>query len=155
MLKLHRPNDWSQNLSFVMMISIVTCNISCSCLFVWEIMINLHRPNDWRQNLPWYQLWHACNISCSYLFFVGDGAWTTWGEWGDCSRSCAGGYRRRGRTCTNPTPNYFSTKEACEDNIPYDMERCNTQACTREFVKILIIWRGVILKPAHVSLFRF
>jgi hypothetical protein len=35
------------------------------------------------------------------------------------------------------------------------MERCNTQACTREFVKILIIWRGVILKPAHVSLFRF
>ena len=138
-----------------MMISIVTCNISCSCLFCLGDNDRPPQTKRLKAKLAMISVVTCTQYFMLLFFFVGDGAWTPWGEWGDCSRSCAGGYRRRGRTCTNPTPNYFSTKEACEDNIPYDMERCNTQACTREFVKILIIWRGVILKPAHVSLFRF
>jgi hypothetical protein len=63
------------------------------------------------------------------IYFTEDGGWTTWGEWGECSRTCGGGWRRRERNFTNPEPNYFSAREVYEDNIYYDMERCKTQDC--------------------------
>ncbi|XP_063406150.1 uncharacterized protein LOC134690108 [Mytilus trossulus] len=60
---------------------------------------------------------------------IKDGGWTTWGEWGECDRTCSGGWRRRERNFTNPTPNYHSKREVYEDDIHYDMQRCNLQDC--------------------------
>ncbi|XP_076092484.1 uncharacterized protein LOC143063919 isoform X2 [Mytilus galloprovincialis] len=61
---------------------------------------------------------------------VREGAWTTWGEWGDCSRSCAGGYVQRFRNYTNPESNFFAENVAREDELHYDTKRCNMHDCT-------------------------
>lgn len=35
-----------------------------------------------------------------------DGAWSLWGSWTPCSRTCSNGTRSRNRTCTNPKPSH-------------------------------------------------
>lgn len=66
-----------------------------------------HNKNDF---LPlWYfyyngalfatQFGHPIQITCPV-----DGAWSTWGSFSACSRTCGGGNRTRERTCTDPAP---------------------------------------------------
>ena len=38
------------------------------------------------------------------LLILVDGNWTTWGNWGSCSRSCGLGHEMRQRFCVNPRP---------------------------------------------------
>lgn len=48
---------------------------------------------------------YSCNIECSYsIVLVVDGAWSEWGDFGDCSVKCGHGTKTRTRTCNNPEP---------------------------------------------------
>nr|XP_061807746.1 thrombospondin-2-like [Nerophis lumbriciformis] len=54
------------------------------------------------------------------------GGWTSWSEWGLCSKSCGGGLLSRERKCLNPSPQFggsFCGGEAM------DYETCNKQPC--------------------------
>ncbi|CAG2230732.1 unnamed protein product [Mytilus edulis] len=60
---------------------------------------------------------------------VREGAWTTWSDYGSCTRTCGGGYQTSTRTCTNPSRNYFGSDSTCRDNRDYKQRRCNTGTC--------------------------
>ena len=53
--------------------------------------------------------------------------WSEWGGWGECSRSCSGGYQSRTRTCSNPEPTEYGI--ICPGNDT-EYRRCNTEACS-------------------------
>ncbi|XP_078378151.1 SCO-spondin-like isoform X3 [Oculina patagonica] len=55
-----------------------------------------------------------------------DGNWTAWGDWGQCSVTCAGGTQSRSRTCTNPPPQYGG--QEC-DGESKDIRPCNEHPC--------------------------
>eukprot|EP01127_Copromyxa_protea_P010250 TRINITY_DN2485_c0_g1_i1.p1 TRINITY_DN2485_c0_g1~~TRINITY_DN2485_c0_g1_i1.p1 ORF type:complete len:1772 (+),score=339.78 TRINITY_DN2485_c0_g1_i1:19-5334(+) len=56
-----------------------------------------------------------------------DCAWTEWGEWGQCSKTCAGGTKIRTREVSvEPTPGGTE----CDFNESVSTQACNTQACT-------------------------
>lgn len=63
----------------------------------------------------------------SFLFFFssycstsGEGAWSGWGSWSSCSRTCNGGTQRRKRTCIGDT--------VCPGNDIQEQD-CNTEEC--------------------------
>lgn len=64
----------------------------------------------------------SCNSSPCKV----NGNWAAWGEWGICSKTCGGGYRRRDRTCTNPAPHNGGL--ACQGSS-VQLANCNTQLC--------------------------
>ncbi|KAK7451361.1 hypothetical protein BaRGS_00039833, partial [Batillaria attramentaria] len=55
-----------------------------------------------------------------------DGGWSSWGEFGTCSKSCGGGTQKRSRTCTNPQPGVGGRD--CEGNSQ-ETRVCNAQNC--------------------------
>ncbi|XP_062618604.1 SCO-spondin-like [Saccostrea cucullata] len=55
-----------------------------------------------------------------------DGEWAAWGNWGTCTETCGGGIQTRGRTCTNPAPQYGGAN--CRD-FSSATQRCNTHNC--------------------------
>ncbi|XP_033759595.1 A disintegrin and metalloproteinase with thrombospondin motifs adt-1-like [Pecten maximus] len=55
-----------------------------------------------------------------------DGAWSSWSAWGSCTVTCGGGTATRGRSCTNPTPQYGGAQ--CSGNVTDTMD-CNTAVC--------------------------
>ncbi|KAL9955598.1 hypothetical protein ACROYT_G036941 [Oculina patagonica] len=57
-----------------------------------------------------------------------DGGYSTWGAYGDCSKSCGGGEETRHRTCTNPPPAYGG-KDCSELGESSSSRECNTQEC--------------------------
>ena len=60
------------------------------------------------------------------FFFLVDGAWSEWSEFGDCSASCGGGAQSRTRTCTNPAPQHGG--KDC-DGLAEESQECNSQQC--------------------------
>ncbi|XP_058117992.1 semaphorin-5B [Anopheles ziemanni] len=55
-----------------------------------------------------------------------DGGWGPYGDFGECSAPCGGGFRIRRRKCDNPTPqNGGMDCSGCH----FDYEVCNTQPC--------------------------
>ncbi|XP_052281797.1 coadhesin-like isoform X3 [Dreissena polymorpha] len=55
-----------------------------------------------------------------------DGGWTDWSIWSGCSVSCGGGFYKRYRDCTNPTPSPFGRQ--CAGSY-IDVAVCSTQPC--------------------------
>ena len=55
-----------------------------------------------------------------------DGGYTTWGNWGSCSKTCGGGTQSRSRSCTNPSP--LNQGNDCSGPAS-DSQDCNTQLC--------------------------
>ena len=69
-------------------------------------------------------------IKCSsYVFIqplVEEPTWASWGNWIECSKSCAGGKRTRARIC-NPDP-MKNGGRACKGDSE-QQESCNTGPC--------------------------
>ncbi|ELK09562.1 A disintegrin and metalloproteinase with thrombospondin motif 14 [Pteropus alecto] len=55
-----------------------------------------------------------------------DGGWSSWTNFGSCSRSCGGGVRSRSRNCDNPLPAYGG-RLCSGPMIQYQV--CNTEEC--------------------------
>ncbi|XP_061195956.1 thrombospondin-2-like [Saccostrea echinata] len=54
------------------------------------------------------------------------GGWSSWGEWGTCSRTCGSGTKDRSRSCNNPSPMYGGNY--CIGNS-INTILCNTNNC--------------------------
>merc|ERR1712002_1041560 len=50
-----------------------------------------------------------------------------WSEWGECSKTCGGGWKKR--SCTNPPPAHGGADCAVDVYGPKDKESCNTEEC--------------------------
>ncbi|XP_071455344.1 A disintegrin and metalloproteinase with thrombospondin motifs 2-like [Hetaerina americana] len=61
-----------------------------------------------------------------------DGGWSSWSDWGPCSRSCGHGVTFRIRTCDNPRPE-FGGSECAGSSEEFDV--CGVSKCphTRDF----------------------
>ncbi|XP_053387010.1 ectin-like [Mercenaria mercenaria] len=55
-----------------------------------------------------------------------DGSWESWQMWTNCSTDCGGGFRKRSRTCSNPTPSH--TGRYCQGES-IDIESCENEKC--------------------------
>ena len=55
-----------------------------------------------------------------------DGNFSSWSAWGQCSRTCGGGQKRRTRSCTNPPPSKCG--QSCFGNTE-ELADCNTHSC--------------------------
>ena len=81
-----------------------------------------------------FKLTNAIFILCTlsrlvltlFLSLIADGNFTTWGPWGPCSASCAGGVQTRFRSCTNPPP--INNGADCQGSRN-DTQLCNIHLC--------------------------
>ncbi|XP_063430248.1 uncharacterized protein LOC134712536 [Mytilus trossulus] len=64
----------------------------------------------------------ACNTQVCII----DGAWSQWGNFGQCSVTCGGGQYTRSRTCSDPYPQNGGL--SCSGDSS-EFTDCNTQAC--------------------------
>ncbi|CAG2227544.1 Hemicentin-1 [Mytilus edulis] len=64
----------------------------------------------------------ACNTQVCII----DGAWSQWGNFGQCSVTCGGGQYTRSRTCSDPYPQNGGL--SCSGDSS-EFTNCNTQAC--------------------------
>ncbi|KAM5241577.1 A disintegrin and metalloproteinase with thrombospondin motifs 14 isoform 1-T1 [Hipposideros larvatus] len=55
-----------------------------------------------------------------------DGGWSSWANFGSCSRSCGGGVRSRSRNCDNPFPAYGG--RMCSGPM-FQYQVCNSEEC--------------------------
>ncbi|XP_069105032.1 SCO-spondin-like [Argopecten irradians] len=55
-----------------------------------------------------------------------DGGWSSWGSYGSCSVTCAGGVKSRTRSCTNPAPQHGGASCGNDDT---SSGSCNTHPC--------------------------
>ena len=53
--------------------------------------------------------------------------WNTWGSWGQCSKTCDTGTRRRERSCMRTNNTNDCTRD--QGGVDHETESCNTQKC--------------------------
>ncbi|XP_078316114.1 properdin-like isoform X2 [Crassostrea virginica] len=56
-----------------------------------------------------------------------NGAWSSWGQFTPCDKSCGEGIQVRFRTCTNPSPSAAGGQPCIGDSL--QTASCNTQLC--------------------------
>ena len=84
----------------------------------------------WKNYVAYFVLFYQNCVFTSTLI-IGDGGYSTWGPYGDCSKSCGGGKQTRRRTCTNPPPS--AGGKNCSGLGPSSSSReCNNQDCPGE-----------------------
>lgn len=54
------------------------------------------------------------------------GGWSSWGQWGECSRSCGTGVQFRTRQCDNPRPAYGGS--SCSGDSE-EFRLCSMESC--------------------------
>ena len=57
-----------------------------------------------------------------------NGGYDQWASWGTCSRSCAGGVRRRMRKCSNPAPSNGG-RDCRSLGSSVESQDCNVKSC--------------------------
>ena len=66
-----------------------------------------------------------CNTkACKFAL---DGIWGQWSRYGECSKSCGSGRKRRSRVCNNPRPTHSG--RPCVGSSTEERP-CNTKNCT-------------------------
>ena len=65
-------------------------------------------------------------ISTKKLFFIVDGGFSDWDEWGPCTAQCGGGDQTRSRRCDNPVPEFGGLD--CDGDYT-ECQRCNMDPC--------------------------
>lgn len=60
------------------------------------------------------------------IIYPVDGGWSEFSGWGECSKKCGSGIKRRTRTCTNPKPAHGGKK--CEGSS-VQTRPCQVKAC--------------------------
>lgn len=66
-----------------------------------------------------------------FLYIAVDGIWSTWGDWGLCTKTCGGGTETRVRRCDNPAPAYGG-KDCIGENAQTRL--CAAATCPRKFI---------------------
>ena len=61
------------------------------------------------------------------MAYLGDGNWTEWTTWGECSKSCGSGVQARSRTCSNPSP--AGDGKTCVGEASEEKD-CNIKNCS-------------------------
>jgi len=61
---------------------------------------------------------------CSTTACPIDGVWSKWSDWTDCSKTCAGGFTERSRTCEGP---FYGGKDC--DGKAKETKECNPTPC--------------------------
>ena len=80
----------------------------------------------------------ADGITSGFILLTVNGGYSSWGPYGDCSKSCGGGEQSRKRTCTNPPP--ANGGKDCSSLGPNTSSRnCNEKNCPSECVSELVI----------------
>ena len=60
-----------------------------------------------------------------FIFYLVDGNWGKWSDFGECSKSCGGGTKERTRTCDSPKPQHGG--KDCKGSSTNEM-KCNTMS---------------------------
>ena len=68
-----------------------------------------------------------------------DGMWSNWSNFGSCSKTCGGGNKKRGRTCTNPAP--ANGGKYCQ-GASSESAGCNEQDCPGELMYYILTKHG-------------
>ena len=71
-----------------------------------------------------------------YIDTIVDGGWTSWSDYGACSKTCGTGNQCRTRTCTNPPPSNNGSE--CVGN-GREHRSCNTDPCPGIFILSLLL----------------
>ena len=69
-----------------------------------------------------------------FILLTGDGGYTAWTTWSQCSVSCGDGRRSRTRSCTNPPPSPGGNN--CSQLGPEkETEKCNIEVCPGKIIR--------------------
>ena len=69
--------------------------------------------------------------------------WTQWSEWSQCSTTCGGGRRQRGRECAAPT--FRNGRYFCDGGDDYEEEACNENVNELSLILKLLLFIGNVL----------
>ena len=71
-------------------------------------------------------------LSSNFCSFLVQGSWSSWGDYGSCSKTCGGGNKTRDRDCTALTNEASEEAPHCPGDA-YQTIDCNTNECPGEF----------------------
>ena len=62
------------------------------------------------------------------FLFAGDGGYSEWSQWSECTKACGGGKEKRHRSCTNPSPTHGG-KDCSRLGDASEERECNSDPC--------------------------
>ena len=77
---------------------------------------------------------------CLYILLLVDGKWSTWGDYGECDKTCGEGRMIRKRKCDNP-PLSLDGKDCVGSDE--DEKPCNIKSCPGINILTLFIFHNV------------
>ena len=107
---------------------IIRCNVT-NCPGI-SVIQNLGKILHSVYHLPNFLI--AGYLSSNFCSFLVQGSWSSWGDYGSCSKTCGGGNKTRDRDCTALTNEASEEAPHCPGDA-YQTIECNTNECPGEF----------------------